>query len=115
MTFRQDYYENSTGLNAQLIDAFTNGQTLVTTNATVISSALQTAASQGNTTFTVNLVTIFKPTALRLRGLLMDAYLAGVTQQLGTNNIFGFECIPALNTLDSMTLSVDLNFTFQVT
>lgn len=115
MSFRQDYYDNATGLNAQLIDAFTNGQTLVTTNATTISSALQTAASQGKTTFTVNLVTIFKPTALRLQGLLLEAYLAGVSQQLGTNNIFNFECIPSLNTSDSVTLSVDLNFTFQVT
>lgn len=115
MTLRQDYFDSTTGLNAQLVDAFTNGGALVTASNSVLSAALISAASMGKTTFTVNVATTFKPSALRLKGLLLQAYLAGITAVLADQNIFDFECTPTLNTSDASALSIDFIFTFQTT
>ena len=114
-TLRQDYFDSATGLNAQLVDAFTNGGLLITSNLLVISPALISAANQGSTTFKVTLVTTFKPSALRLKGLLLDSYLAGVTAALAVQNIFSFECVPTLNTSAVDSTSIDLNFDFKTT
>jgi len=113
MTLRQDYFESTTGIQNQLLDAFTNGGTLVSANMATLSQGLITAASQGQTTFTVNIITTFKPTALRLKGILLQAYLDGIKDALAAQNIYSFECVPALNTGDQMTTSIDFNFTFQ--
>lgn len=115
MTLRQDYFDGLTGLQNQLLDAFTNGGTFVTTNLATLSSGLQTAASQGKTTFVITIQTTFKPTALRLNGLLLAAYLDGISDALNAQNIFAFECEPTLNTSDISTTSIDFNFTFQTT
>ena len=113
MSLRQDYFDGASGLQSQLIDAFDNGALLITNNLTIISNALKDAASMGKTTFTVNLTTTFKPTALRANGLLLKAYLDGVSDRLSEENIFSFECTPTLNTADMLNTSIDLKFTFQ--
>jgi hypothetical protein len=115
MTLRSDYYDNpTTGLQAQLADAFTNGGAFVVANQATLSSALTTAASQGKTSFTVTIATTFKPTALRLKGLLLDAYLDGIMAALYDQGLYSFECAPSLNTSDVTITSIDFVFTFQV-
>lgn len=112
MTLRTSYFDGETGLQAKLLAAFDAGAALVTTNNTAITTGLQTAAAQGKTTFTVQLTTTYQPAALRLQGLLMQAFLDGVSYQLASEDIMAFECTPSLNTSDLATLKVDLLFNF---
>lgn len=112
MTLRDTYYDGLSGLQTQLLDAFTNGAAAVTTNATAITNGLTLAASQGQTVFSINIPVTFKPTALRLKGTMMLAFLDGINHQLAVEEIMGFECTPVLNTSNTQTLSVDLNFAF---
>ena len=111
-TLRQDYFDSSSGIQQTLANANTAGVTFITTNYSVLSSALQTNASQGNTVFTVNIATTYNPTALRLEGLLLEAYIAGLVQGLAAQNIYSFECTPILNTSDTSITSIDFNFSF---
>lgn len=115
MTLRSDYYDNSTtGLQAKLADAFTSGSTFVSASQTLLSNALTAAAEQGKTSFTVTVPTGFKPTALRLKGLLLDAYLDGIMAALYGQGLYSFECAPSLNTSNTNETSIDFVFTFQV-
>jgi len=113
MTLRTDFYDGSTGLQNQLIDAFTNGGTFVTTNLATLTQGLKDNAAMGKTTFTITIATSFKPSALRANGLLLNAYIDGIVDELLQQNIFSFECTPTLNTSDQLTTSIDFDFTFQ--
>lgn len=119
MTLRYAYYDDSSGdltpigLQGQLADAFTNGYNFVISGS-ALSTALTTAASQGKTSFTVTIATTFKTAALRLKGLLLDAYLDGIMAALYDQGLYSFECVPSLNISDVTTTSIDFVFTFQV-
>ena len=113
MTLRSDYFDGASGLNQQFADAFTAGSTFVTTNLATLSAGLITAASNGQTTFTVTMVTGYKNAALRLSGLIMKSYLAGISDALMTQGVYPFECTPALNVSSNTETSIDFKFTFQ--
>lgn len=114
MTLRQDYYSGSSGIEQAISAAFTAGSTFVTTNLSLLSTALQTAASQGKTSFVVTLATSYQPTVLRLEGLILEAYMAGIQQALTGQSIYDFECDLSLNTSDLNTTSIDFEFHFQI-
>lgn len=112
MTLRTDYFDGSNGLDAQVLAAEVAGAAFVVTNRAVISTAMVAAAAQGKKTFTVNIVTTFNPTALRLKGTLYNAYCAGIIDGLLTEGVYSFECALSLNTADTLATSIDFNFTF---
>lgn len=114
MTLRQDYYSGSSGIEQAMSNAFTAGSTFVTTNLTLLSTELQSAASQGKTQFVVVIPTSYQPTVLRLEGLILEAYLAGIQQALAGQSIYDFECDLTLNTSDLSTTSINFEFHFQV-
>lgn len=89
-----------------------------TGNYSTIRSALLENASEGSTTFTVTVTATLNPTALRANkgnNLLLKAYLAGIQKGLSDQQLYDYEVAPALNVTDTITTSIDLNFTFQVT
>lgn len=95
-----------------MMTVFGDGQTFVSTNLTFLSNALLNAAANGQRTFTVNIITAQSPTALKLNGNYLQAYLAGISSGLELQEILPYECTPTLNTSDSLTVSIDFNFTF---
>lgn len=114
MTLRDDYYSGSTGLQTQLDNAFTAGAALINGATGSISASLISAAAAGTTTFTVTMTTTYLPDYLRLKGLLLKAYLDGVSDALAGQKIYSYDCTPTLNTADNMSTRIDLNFTFSV-
>ena len=115
MSLKTDYLNGSTGIQNQLDLAFAAGATLVSTNLSAISTALIANAALGLTTFTINVVTSFNPVGLRGNkgnNLLAKAYFAGIQDGLAAEAIYEYECAPVLNTSDTVSTSVDLNFTF---
>lgn len=112
MSLKTDFYEGPNGFNQKMADVFAAGQSFVTTNLAALTTELQAAAAQGLREFTVNLVTSFEPANLRLEGTHMETYFAGITHQLGTEEIYDYEITLSLNTSDTTTTSVDFNFNF---
>jgi hypothetical protein len=112
MTLRTDYFSGANGIDAQILNAEVAGAAFVASNVATLSSGMVAAAAQCKTTFTVNLVTTYNPSALRLKGLLYNAYVAGIVDGLLTQGIYSFECTPTLNTSDMLATSIDFNFTF---
>lgn len=115
MTLKDSYYNGLTGLNQQLNDAFDAGSAFIVANLVSIASSLTTEAANGNTKFTITLVTNYKTVALRLNGLMLKAYLAGITAGLAAEDLYSYEVIPALNTTSTTDTKIDLNFTFATT
>ena len=119
MSLKTDYFDGATGLQAKCNDAFAAGVTWVTTdNLVTISAALISAAAAGTTKFTVTIVTAYNPTILRGNkgnNLILKAFLAGVQQGLADQEIYSYECAPALNVSDSVENKIDLNFNFATT
>lgn len=117
MSLKTDFYDGSTGLLTQCDAAFAAGQTFVTTtNLTSISNDLKSHAALGLTSFTLTYPTTYNPVALRGNkgnNLILKAYLAGVQDGLASQAIYDYEVNPALNISDTVTTSIDLNFTFQ--
>ena len=100
-------------LNTKLVEARTSGRDfIIVTNLAAITTALNTNAAKGLTTFTVNLVLSYQTADLRLKGNLWEAYKTGLLEGLAQQDIMGNECIPVINLSDSLITSVDLNFTF---
>lgn len=120
MSLKTDYFDGLTGLHQKMNDAFDAGVTYVTANSTAISNALKDNAAQGKTKFTVTLSGTGTLSAAYLRAnngnnLLLKAFLAGITDELASQDIYSYECTPALNVSDSINTNVDLNFNFQTT
>lgn len=119
MSLKTDYFDGATGLQTQCNNAFDAGVTFVTvSNLATISTALINAAAAGTTKFTTTIITSYLPTTLRGNkgdNLILKAYLAGIEQGLANQDIYNYECTPALNVSDSITTSIDLNFNFQTT
>lgn len=112
MSLKTDYYEGPNGFNQKMADVFAAGQSFVTTNSALLTSELQAAAAQGLREFTVNIITTFEPANLRLGGTHQETYFAGITHQLGTEEIYDYEITLELNTSDQTTTSVDFKFNF---
>lgn len=116
MSLKLAYYDGMTGLLAQCDAAFAAGSTFITTtNLTELTSDLQAQAALGLTTFTLTYPTTYNPVALRGNkgnNLILKAYLAGIQDGLASQNIYDYEVSPALNISDTVTTSIDLNFTF---
>lgn len=119
MSLKTDYFDGATGLQAKCNDAFDAGVTFVTTtNLATISAALIDAAAAGKTKFTVTIITSYNPSILRGNkgeNLILKAYLAGIQQGLANQDIYAYECSPALNVADTVDTKIDLNFNFQTT
>jgi len=117
MSLKTDFFDGATGLHNQCDTAFDAGVTFVTgVNLSSISAALVANASSGNTKFTVTLGTTYMPAILRGNkgnNLILKAYLAGVQKGLSDQDVYSFECTPALNISDSVDTKIDLNFVFQ--
>lgn len=119
MSLKTDYFDGATGLQAKCNDAFDAGVTFVTVdNLSAISTALINAAAAGSTKFTVSLSTSYNPSTLRGNkgnNLILKAYLAGIQKGLADQEVYSYECTPALNVADSVDTKIDLNFNFQTT
>jgi hypothetical protein len=117
MSLKTDFYDGSTGLLTQCDTAFAAGSSFVTgINLTSISNDLKSQAALGLTTFTLTYQTTYNPVAMRGNkgnNLILKAYLAGIQSGLATQNIYDYEVSPSLNISDTVTTSIDLNFTFQ--
>lgn len=80
-----------------------------------ISAGLKTNAALGLSTFIVTIPVTYLPAALRNNkgnNLILKAFLSGVTEALSVQFIYDFQCTPTLNTSDTVTTSLDLNFAF---
>lgn len=119
MSLKTDFYNGATGLQEQCNNAFDAGVSFVTvTNLTAISNALISSAASGTTKFTVTLSTTYMPATLRGNkgnNLILKAYLSGIQKGLADQDIYEYECVPALNTVDNIDTKIDLNFNFQTT
>ena len=118
MSLKTDFYDGATGLQTKMNDSFDAGSAYITANLSTISAALISNAAQGNTTFTVALTGTGTISGAYLRAnngnnLLLKAFLAGLASGLAGQDIYSYECRPALNTSDSFATNVDLFFTFQ--
>ena len=112
MSLKTDYLNGSTGFYEQMDDVFAQGEAWVTSNSSTISAGLITNAAKGLKTFTINAGVAFEPSNLRLLGLHWKSFQAGVISGLAAQNIYNYECVVSLNTSDSLSTSIDLNFTF---
>ncbi len=119
MSLKTDYFDGATGLQAKCNDAFDAGVIFVTVdNLAAISAALIAAAAAGNTKFTSSLTTTYNPNTLRGNkgnNLILKAYLAGIQKGLADQDVYNYECTPALNIADATLTKIDLNFNFQTT
>jgi hypothetical protein len=76
-------------------------------------TGLQAAAAAGNAVFSVSVPTVDNTQYLRLRGLYLKAYFAGIYYALDKEGIFNtYEVSLALDTSDTTTTSIVFNFTF---
>ena len=112
MSLKTDYFDGANGFNTKMNDAFVAGQGFVTASLASLTSELQANAAKGLKQFTVNIITTFEPANLRLNGIHQESYFAGITHQLGTEEIYDYEIDLVLNTSDITTTSIDFNFKF---
>ena len=112
MSLKTDYLDGANGFTQKMNDAFVAGQGFVTASSATLTTELQAAAAKGLEEFTVNILTTFEPANLRLNGIHQESYFAGITHQLGTEEIYDYEVTLSLNTSDTTTTSVDFNFKF---
>jgi hypothetical protein len=114
MTLKNTYScDSTTGINKHLADAYTAGKTFVTDNYADLEEGLEDAASEGKRVFYVRIDTLYKESALRLKGDLMVAYFAGIYSALGDNFIFyPKEVKLTLYTPSTTQTQVQFDFTF---
>lgn len=112
MSLKTDYLEGSNGFTQKMANVFAQGELLVTSQVATLTTQLQSFSAQGLTKFTINLTGVFEPQNLRLKGIHMNTYFAGIRAALMAEDIYDYEVAIALNTSDTINTSVDLNFTF---
>lgn len=120
MSLKDSYYEGSTGLHQLTKAAFDAGVALVGTapgegQYTAIQTGLTTNSALGNAKFTVTVPTTYLPVSLRNNkgdNFILKSFLSGVSAGLAASSVFDYECTPSLNSTDTVTTSIDLNFTF---
>ena len=110
MSLRTDY---TGSMDAKLAQARQAGHDFIkVTNLAQIVTDMAAAAAQGKKIFTLNYGASFQPEDLRLEGPLWDAYQSGISEGLTSEDIMQGEVAIALNTSDTVSTSIDLNFTF---
>jgi len=110
MSLRTDY---TGSMDAKLAQARQAGYDWVTvTNLANITTGMATAAGQGKKAFTLTYAATFQPSDLRLEGPLWQAYKSGVSEGLTSEDIMQNEVTIKLNTSDTLSTSVDLDFDF---
>ena len=112
MSLKQSFFDGLTGFNEQMASCFSAGSAFVSSNSTTLTTELKSAAAAGKKSFVITLVTADNPAYLRLNGLYANTYLSGITQALGQEDIYSYECIPYLNLADALTVKIDFNFNF---
>lgn len=112
MSLKTDYFDGLTGFNAKMSVVYDAGKAFVVTNSAILTSALQAAAASGKKSFIVTIDVPFEPSNLRLQGIHMKTFLAGIVEQMGTEDIYSYEVTPTLNTSDCLSTSIDFKFTF---
>lgn len=113
MSLKTDWLTSSpSGFATAMNTVFDAGAAWVTTNSSAISTALKANAAQGLKTFTVNVAVTFETANLRLEGFHWESFKAGIISQFAAEDIYSYEVSPELNTDDSSSTSIDLNFTF---
>jgi hypothetical protein len=110
MTLRTDYLGT---LDTKVVEAQTQGASVISTNLAAITSEMQTNANGGYKTFTVKVAIGYQPEDLRKEGNLWSAFRSGAESYIiGTENISGNEFTLTLDKLDDTVLYLDINFTF---
>ena len=112
MTLKTDFFDGATGIHTQMNDVFDSGVAFVTANLATLTSEMTSQASKGVTTFTLSIVTTDEPVNLRLNGLYLQHYTAGIISQMAAEDIYSHEVAVSLNIGDISTTSMDFNFTF---
>ena len=112
MSLKTDFYDGSTGFNTQMNDVFDQGEAFVAASMSTLTTELQANAAKGLKAFKITITTTFEPANLRLKGFHLKSYLAGITSGLAAQDVYSYECIPTLNTEDTMETKIDFNFTF---
>lgn len=79
---------------------------------TILSSGLAVAALAGKVKFTINVPTYFETSNLRLKGIHLATYLAGIVDEMAIEGIYSPYFTLALNTSDTLATSIDFNFSF---
>jgi hypothetical protein len=113
MSLKTDYLDGASGLTQQMIEVFGEGASYVTASLATLQSELQTAASKGQTAFTVTLTVAFEPENLKLKGMHWESFRAGIISQLAVEEIYSYEVGVELNESDQVTLQIDFNFNFK--
>ena len=112
MSLKTDYLDGANGFTIQMAGVFADGETFVTTNSGTLTTELQSAAAKGLKSFTVNIETNQNPSSLRLDGIYLSTYFAGIEAQLAQEDIYNYEVTLSLNTSDQTLTSVDFLFSF---
>ena len=112
MSLKTDFLDGSNGFTQQMADVFAQGKAFVSAHSGVLTTALQTAASKGQKKFVVTIETTFEPANLRLNGLHLQTYLAGIQAALSDEEVYSYEVSLALNTSLQTTTSIDFIFSF---
>lgn len=120
MSLKTDYFDGATGLQTKMNDGFDGGVVYVSNNATTLSNGLKDNAAKGNTNFIIQVSGTGTVNSSYLRAnngnnLLLKAFLAGIQHGLSLQDIYDYECTPALNVSDSINTNVDFKFTFATT
>jgi hypothetical protein len=110
MSLRTDY---TGALDTKLAAARAAGLSFITVdNLADITTQMTAQANKGVKKFTLTFATTFQPDDLRLEGCLWEAYKSGILQGLAAEDIMGNEVGVELNTSDTVSTRVDLNFSF---
>lgn len=112
MSLKTDYLDGASGLTQQMINVFNEGQNYVINNLSTLQAELQSAASKGQTSFTITLGVAFEPENLKLKGRHYNSFKAGVYAQLAIEEIFDYEVVVQLNQSDQINLQLDFKFNF---
>ena len=110
MSLRTDY----TGtLDTKLAAARAAGLSFIAVdNLADITTQMAAQADKGVKKFTLTFATTYQPDDLRLEGCLWESYKSGISQGLSAEDIMGNEVEVELNTSDTVSTRVNLNFSF---
>ena len=114
MTLKTDY-----NIDTQMNSVFDLGKALIvntpTASFTIVQAALQSAATRGETEFTVNISHNADNASLELQGRYYQTYIAGIISSLSEEDVYDYEVTVELNTTIAGTASLDLKFNFKCT
>jgi acetylornithine deacetylase/succinyl-diaminopimelate desuccinylase-like protein len=117
MSLRDSYFDGPTGVNEQMDAAFDAGVLYVTTNLATLTTALVSAAAQGQLQFSTTVTGTGGVNAAYLRGnngnnLLLKAFFAGIISGLAAEEIYHYQARLQLDVSDSVNTNVLFCFNF---